>query len=76
MGTNALFTRLAGNGHLNEKQDGKCFDVVLSMMVVCHVSAILQYLALLGNLAAKAIFIWAHEVDDDDYRIVFEEPKK
>lgn len=51
-------------------------DVVLASTVLCHLSDPLQFLACLGSLARKAIFIYTEVTVEDQYCIRFGEHNK
>ncbi|MBU2103178.1 MAG: DUF1698 domain-containing protein [Candidatus Omnitrophica bacterium] len=76
LGTNAIFSPLYYGGVTHSVSGCKTYDVVLSMMVLCHLSDTLQHLSFLGSIAKKAIFIWTLVADDEDYTIRFGEPNK
>ena len=44
--------------------------------MICHLSDPLHFLAALGEMARKAIFVWTSVTDDDDYCIRLGEPNK
>ncbi len=76
LGTNAKFINQSYDGWTKAVPGCKSYDVVISMMVLCHLSDILQHLNILGSIAHKAIFIWTLVAEDNDYCIRFEEPNK
>lgn len=76
LSTNAVFnTGYYGNSCRSVK-GCENYDVVVSMMVLCHLSDPLKHLNFLGTIAKKIIFIWTLVADDDDYSIRFGEPNK
>lgn len=50
-------------------------DIVTSFAVLCHISDPLQYLACLGGLARKALFVWTLVNDDPGMTLHYEEPR-
>lgn len=77
LGTRARFIHSFYRSTLQKIPDCTArYDVVTTTALLCHLPDPLQYLAFLGSMARKALFIWTGVSREDEYCIGFGEPNK
>jgi SAM-dependent methyltransferase len=74
LGTKAEFRRRQYDGWKHSFDVDQQFDVVMSSLVMNHLSDPLYFLAFLGKLAKKAVFLFNGLIDLDQYVIRLSEP--
>lgn len=52
------------------------FDVAVASLVTCHLPDPLHFLACLGRIARRGVFLYTGMADSDDYTIHYAEPNK
>lgn len=76
LGTHAEFRHSCYDLKSRQISGAETFDVVTSMLTLCHLPDPMNYLACLGRMAKRALFIWNGVSKDPGYSISFGEPSR